>query len=62
MRDHDPLLAELLTFDENRELFAAGLRAIREPGHDATAAVVAPMADRTEALRIWGGIIDEIVR
>lgn len=31
-----------------------------DPGHDATALVVEPTGDRSEALRIWDGIITAI--
>lgn len=38
------------------------LRAMRgDPGHDATAGVVAPCGDRSEALRIWNGMIDAML-
>ncbi len=37
------------------------LRAMRDPPHEITAAVVPVTQDRTEALRIWNGMIDAIL-
>ena len=36
----------------------AAIRAMRDPGHDLTAAVVRPGDDRTEAVRMWQAMID----
>jgi hypothetical protein len=40
----------------------AVIAALRDPDHDATAGVVRPGEDRTAAVAIFNGIIDEILR
>jgi len=40
----------------------AAIAAMREPGHELTAAVVEPTKDRSEAVRIWQAMIDAALK
>ena len=47
---------------DRKRLARAAILALRDPDHDTTAAVVAYGDDRTEVVKMWNAMIDEILK